>query len=127
MQMYGRQLSTTREKFKQKKMKKMYKYEIYQNQRAENGLFCDKLRPGERPNWSDLQGNSAFAPEQVELAKGWYWLQEWKIESNCGSKEENQDGWSYAKSFESKFHKERGLLDLVRRRKWVRSAATDNE
>jgi len=32
----------------------------------------------------------------------------------------DDSGWSYAIDFTSKFHKKRGIFDLVRRRKWFR-------
>ena len=50
--------------------------------------------------------------------KYWEWVDIWHIEKNDEFTDDN--GWQYAVDFKSNYHKSSGLLDVVRKRKWVR-------
>lgn len=48
----------------------------------------------------------------------WKWSSEWTIEKDQNFNDKY--GWSYSNDFNGLFKKNRGILDFVRRRKWVR-------
>ena len=102
------------------------KFETYENQRAWMGIFKDILFPHERSAWSDIDGKLKIPKESILLpADGeWKWRTHWQIEKDpnfCDKK-----GWQYSNDFHGPFKKTKGILDFVRRRKWVRIATTRN-
>ena len=88
-------------------------------------MFKDVLFPHERPNWSDKDGKFKMTKDSIVLPVegGWYWQTEWAVEIDCNF--HDKKGWSYANDFNGPFKRERGLLDFVRRRKWIRFAMCD--
>jgi hypothetical protein len=55
----------------------------------------------------------------------WDWVDEWKL---IIDETTDMNGWSYATSFTSKnFDPKKGLLDVVRRRKWIRKCKTKTD
>ena len=91
------------------------------------GMFKDILFPHERPNWSDKDGKIKMTKDSILLPQeaGWRWQTEWAVEIDANF--HDAKGWSYNNDFKGQFKKERGLLDFVRRRKWVRFAVRDQE
>lgn len=87
------------------------------------GIFKDVLFPHERAAWSDKEGTVKLPRESILLpVEGdWKWESGWQIEKD--SQFQDRKGWSYANDFHGPFKKSRGLLDFVRRRKWVRFAS----
>jgi hypothetical protein len=75
----------------------------------------------ERSHWSDYNGMMNMPKESFKLpSSAWEWEDIWHIERT--PEFTDADGWSYAIDFNSGFHASKGLLDAVRRRKWVRVA-----
>eukprot|EP01031_Cornospumella_fuschlensis_P037425 gene37425-45446_t len=87
------------------------------------------------PNYSDLVGQdvakgSCLNDDSLYLPSGWAWLDEWKVDSSGYFGEADEQGWSYAASFDSLvkasqdrlLRKERGALLVTRRRRWIRVA-----
>lgn len=87
------------------------------------GMFKDVLFPHERPSWSDKDGKIKLTKESIVLPIDgeWCWHTDWIAERDANFHDKN--GWSYSSDFNGPFKKERGLLDFVRRRKWIRIAA----
>lgn len=104
------------------KNKEIRKFETYENQRVWMGIFNDKLLPHERPGWSDKDGKIKLPKDAILLPidGGWQWEVNWCIEKD--QQFQDKRGWCYAYDFNGPFKKQRGLLDFVRRRKWVRIA-----
>ena len=75
-------------------------YRVYENERIWLGTWSGHTAPGERDNWSDVNGNS-MNKEDVVLDGGWEWEDLWHIEQE----------WEYAIDFRSKFHSKNELLD----------------
>ena len=87
------------------------------------GIFKDVLFPHERPSWSDADGKLKIPKESILLpADGdWKWETNWYVEMD--SLFASKKGWSYAHDFNGPFKKSKGIIDFVRRRKWVRIAS----
>jgi hypothetical protein len=103
--------------------KEKRKFETYENQRAWMGMFKDVLFPHERPAWSDIDGKIKIPKESILLPVDgdWKWESNWYVEIDpnfCSKK-----GWQYAIDFHGPFKKSKGIIDFVRRRKWVRVAS----
>lgn len=100
------------------------KFEVYQNQRVWMGIFKDAVFPHERPVWSDESGKIKIKKENILLPPegGWKWQSNWIVEIDESF--HDKKGWSYAYDFNGPYKKTKGLLDFVRRRKWVRVAAS---
>ena len=79
--------------------------------------------PHERASWSDKDGKVKLPKSSILLPidGDWQWDTEWEIQKDPNFNDKN--GWSFAHDFNGPFKKARGLLDLVRRRKWVRVAS----
>jgi len=75
-------------------------YRVYENQRIWLGKWSEHTAPGERDNWSDVNGNT-MNKEDVQLEEGWIWEDLWHVEIE----------WEYAIDFTSKFHNKNELLD----------------
>jgi len=97
----------------------------YENERIWVGIWTTKLFPGERSNWSDINGAMHLPKESFSLptpanggGKEWEWEDIWHVEKIPEFTDAN--GWQYAVDFNSNFHGHKNLLDVVRRRKWVR-------
>lgn len=88
------------------------------------GMFKDAVFPHERPVWSDESGSLKTPKESILLPAegGWKWQTNWIVEVD--PQFHDKKGWSYANDFRGPFSKNKGFLHLVRRRKWVRIAAT---
>ena len=99
------------------------KFETYENQRVWMGIFKDVLFPHERAAWSDKDGKVKLPKNSILLPidGDWKWETGWEIQKDANFNDKN--GWCYANDFNSPFKKTRGLLDFVRRRKWVRVAS----
>ena len=55
----------------------------------------------------------------------WEWIEEWKL---IIDETTDMNGYNYSTSFTSKnFTNKKGMLDVVRKRKWVRKCKTKNE
>ena len=102
--------------------KELRKFETYQNQRVWMGIFKEALFPHERAAWSDKEGTVKLPKESILLpVEGdWQWESSWQVEKD--PQFQDRKGWSYANDFHGPFKRSRGLLDFVRRRKWVRYA-----
>ena len=75
--------------------------------------------PNERGAWTDKNGKKQIAKDEHKLpGKTWVWKTIWFVEKHPDQTDD--DGWTYATDFRSKFKKNKGMGDLVRRRKWVR-------
>ena len=98
------------------------KFELYQNQRLWVGIFKGTLLPHERPSWSDEAGKLNIKKDSIMLPDkgGWNWQSNWLVESD--TRFQDKDGWSYAYDFSGPWKKSKGMMDFVRRRKWVRIA-----
>lgn len=80
----------------------------------------------ERYNWTDYNGMLHLPKDSFKLpSSAWEWEDIWHVERT--PEFTDADGWSYAIDFNSAFHAAKGLLDAVRRRKWVRVARLKNE
>lgn len=91
----------------------------YENERIWVGTWTNKLFPGERSNWSDLNGMMNLPKESFKLpGKEWEWEDIWYVEKSAEFTDEN--GWQYAVDFNGNFHGHKGIFDAVRRRKWIR-------
>ena len=111
----------------------------WQNQRYKplQGGWCRPFTEVGVPYFSDLSGAREIAfttresgdvlPE-VKLKEGWSFFDEWEVDKSGAFGEVDEDGWSYATSFETLFEQtskrtllgEMGRMSLVRRRRWVR-------
>ena len=89
------------------------------------GMFKDVLFPHERPNWSDKDGRTRMTKDSVKLPPDWKWQTEWVVEVDPNF--HDNKGWTYAKDFQGPFSRERGMLDFVRRRKWIRFAQREQD
>jgi len=86
------------------------------------------LTMGDPTMWSDVHGYPSLEKDQIELSKGWKWLQDayWCIDKGIVGVETDADGWQYETNFASfsssrlQRHTQRSG-DNVRRRKWVRT------
>ncbi len=77
--------------------------------------------PGERANFSDYNGMMTLPKESFKLPSNqWEWEDIWHVEKL--PEFTDNEGWSYSIDFNSPFHSAKGMLDAVRRRKWVRVA-----
>lgn len=87
------------------------------------GIFKEVLFPHERPAWSDEAGTVKLPRDSILLPAdgGWAWDSGWQVAMDPHF--QDRKGWSYANDFNGPFKKSRGLLDFVRRRKWVRVAS----
>ena len=73
----------------------------------------------ERSNWSDKEGTLNIPKDSFKLpGKEWEWSDIWHVEKLPEFTDD--DGWQYAVDFTSPFHKNLGLFDMVRKRKWIR-------
>lgn len=99
------------------------KFEVYQNQRMWMGIFKDALFPHERHVWSDESGKHKIKKESILLPAegGWKWQTNWVVDVD--TQFNDKKGWAYAYDFTGPFKKSKGLMDFVRRRKWVRVAS----
>lgn len=85
------------------------------------GMFKDAVFPHERAVWSDESGKHKIKKENILLPEGgWKWLTNWVVEKDPSFHDKN--GWSYAYDFNGPYKRSKGLMDFVRRRKWVRVA-----
>lgn len=50
--------------------------------------------------------------------KEWEWEDIWYVEKVADVTDD--EGWQYAVDFKGPFHKQQGLIDVIRRRKWIR-------
>ena len=87
------------------------------------GIFKEVLFPHERSAWSDKDGKVKLPKNSILLPVDgdWKWETGWEIAKDPNFNDKN--GWCYANDFNGPFKKTRGLLDFVRRRKWVRVAS----
>eukprot|EP01083_Nonionella_stella_P090938 254164_1 len=87
--------------------------EVYENQRViPLGGWKSPFLPLDYRHWTDIDGKKARKPSQMVLVLNgcWEWKGDWV-----------QSDWSYAKDFQSKFHRKKGFFDSVRRRTWRRT------
>jgi len=87
------------------------------------GIFKDALFPHERPVWSDESGKHKVKKDSILLPAegGWKWQTNWVIDVDMQFNDKK--GWGYAYDFTGPFKKNKGIMDFVRRRKWVRVAS----
>lgn len=79
------------------------------------------MLPGERSNFSDYNGMMTLPKESFRLPSSqWEWEDIWHVERL--PEFTDADGWQYSIDFNSTFHAAKGMLDAVRRRKWIRVA-----
>jgi hypothetical protein len=91
----------------------------YENQRWWLSNWTGALLPGERNNWSDMNGDLNLPKETFKIPGiDWEWEDIWYVDKHLEFQDD--DGWSYGVDFASPFHKHQGLFDVVRKRKWVR-------
>ena len=90
----------------------------YENQRIWLGIWTNKLFPGERSNWSDVNGMLTLPKEGFKLAEGWEWEDIWHVEKL--PEFTDNEGWQTAVDFNGNWHGSKGLFDAVRRKKWLR-------
>ncbi|TNV82072.1 hypothetical protein FGO68_gene11220 [Halteria grandinella] len=91
----------------------------YENERIWLGVWTSRMFPGERANWSDQQGVMQLPKDSFKLPNGnWEWADIWHVEKLPEFTDEQ--GWQYAVDFNGNFHAQKGLFDVVRRRKWLR-------
>lgn len=82
-------------------------------------MWTSRMFPGERSNWSDYNGVMNLPKDSFKLpGKNWEWQDIWYVEKLPEFTDEQ--GWQYAVDFNANFHAQKGLFDVVRRRKWVR-------
>eukprot|EP00898_Chlorokybus_atmophyticus_P001275 jgi/Chlat1/2148/Chrsp17S02730 len=101
--------------------------EVFENQRyipikgwGSKGHFL----PTDRKHWSWRDGSHS-SEEFVEppLPEDWSWTSEWRVETTGHV---DKEGWCYASDFPklryppSESARKKGILDFVRRRRWVR-------
>lgn len=88
------------------------------------GMFKDAVFPHERAVWSDETGNHKTPKDSIllPLEGGWKWQTNWIVEVD--PQFHDKKGWSYANDFRGPYNKSKAFLHMVRRRKWVRIAAT---
>ena len=87
------------------------------------GIFKDVMFPHERSAWSDKDGKVKLPKNSILLPidGDWKWETDWEIQKDTNFNDKK--GWSYSNDFNGPFKRSRGLLDFVRRRKWVRIAS----
>jgi len=92
----------------------------YENMRWWVGAgFSHSTYPGERGGWSDYKGRVDAPRESFMLPSAdWKWSEDWHVIKGLSTDEE---GWEYSTDFAKAFHRSKGAMDFVRRRKWVRS------
>ena len=94
---------------------------VYENQRwwLTRG-WCTKMLSGDRSPWSDDLGKMQLSREAFRLpGPNWQWEAEWNY---VVDETTDKDGWDFANKFKAfkKPKREPTLLNVVRRRKWVR-------
>lgn len=65
---------------------------------------------------SDESGYVKLSKEKFPHPK-YEWIGEWKVHIGA---ETDPEGYTYSADFVHKYHKDRNLMDALRRRKWVR-------
>jgi len=87
------------------------------------GIFKDVMFPHERSAWSDKDGKVKLPKNSILLPidGDWKWETDWEIQKDTNFNDKK--GWCYSNDFNGPFKRSRGLLDFVRRRKWVRIAS----
>lgn len=98
--------------------------ETWENQRKfMHQGWSQQMLPGERPVWSDKDGNKARPRELVRLPMnepGWSWETEWVVDTNF--RDTDADGWMYATSFSPEnWSPKESWTRPIRRRRWVRT------
>eukprot|EP01038_Epipyxis_sp_PR26KG_P008440 gene8440-11417_t len=80
------------------------------------------------PQWADGRGKIERTRDSIILPPFYTWMDEWKVDmSGRVGKEMDSEGWEYANTFGqftlSSIPRTKQSLDVVRRRKWVRTRA----
>jgi len=94
---------------------------VYENQRywLLRNAYTHTTFGKERGPWSDAKGQK-LTKEEIQLpGPGWVWEDDWQVMLSPNT---DKQGWSFAEDFESAFHPQNNMLDLVRKRRWVRCA-----
>ena len=96
-------------------------FTTYENQRWRLGRgWCTNFYGDERPPWSDEQGQVAQPQDGFKLpGPNWHWESDWTF---VITPQTDALGWDNGKTFKGleKSESYRGLVHVVRRRKWMR-------
>jgi hypothetical protein len=107
--------------------------EVYENQRYYplNGGWAAPWRNFNEFDihpWTDVHNKKCFSPVEYELPDdGWEWIDpEWRLDIGKIDVETDKDGWHYESSFSAfstsrKKRRAQRPLDVVRRRRWIRT------
>lgn len=88
---------------------------VYEYQRWWLGSWGEPYRNEHK--WSDQQGKLNVLP-RTKAPPGYEWTGEWRVMINLD--ETDEEGFQYSSDFLTSFHREKKLLDVIRRRRWTR-------
>jgi hypothetical protein len=77
------------------------------------------LLPTDRSHYSDKSGRLSFHIDRFPLPPGYAWNGPWEVHKDTGT---DSEGWTYAVDFPGRFHKDKTVTSMVRRRRWYRQA-----